>query len=84
MTRNWRLTSGRDAGGADHLGRSRISANTTRANSADLKLGSNSIFLFVVLLPIALVGCLVVSYAAFAPEPIQYQSSVEAYRLKSH
>lgn len=56
----------------------------TRANSTALEPNSNSILLFVVLLPIALVGCLVIGYAAFAPEPIQYQSSVEAYRLKSH
>lgn len=48
------------------------------------ELGSHLLFLGLMLLPIVIVGGMVIGYLALAPQPIEYQSSVEAYRLKGH
>jgi hypothetical protein len=50
----------------------------------EFERGSSLLFLFVVLLPIALVGGLVIGYAAFAPELVQNEQRVEADRFKVH
>ncbi len=39
------------------------------------ELGSSLLFLFVVLLPIAIVGGVCIGYAALVSEPVQYQAS---------
>lgn len=46
------------------------------------EVGSNLLFLFVVLLPIAIVGGLCISYAVLAPELVQYEQRVEAQALR--
>lgn len=58
--------------------------DTQRDSISDLELGSKHLFFFVFLFPIVFVGGLVVGYAAFVPEPIQYELRVEAYRFKAH
>jgi hypothetical protein len=50
----------------------------------EFERGSSLLFLFVVLLPIALVGGLCLAYAALVIEPIQYEQRVEAEAFKSH
>ena len=42
------------------------------------ELGSSLLFLFVVLLPIAIVGGVCIGYAALVSEPVQYQASFKA------
>lgn len=83
--RNFGIMSGRSALGGTSDRPSANSADTTRADSiSDLELRSKHLFFFVFLFPIVFVGGLVVGYAAFAPEPVQYELRVEAYRLKGH
>jgi hypothetical protein len=44
----------------------------------EFERGSSLLFLFVVLLPIALVGGFCIGYAAYAPEPVQYELSFKS------
>lgn len=50
----------------------------------EFECGSSLLFLFVVLLPIAIVGGLCISYALLAPEFVQYEQRVEAEAFKGH
>lgn len=84
MSRNFGIpntTSRRIVGGLDQSGGS-LRADTQRDSISlsinPFEIGSAFLFALVVLFPIALVGGACLGYAAYAPEPVEYQASFKA------
>ena len=78
---HWRA-GGKTVGGLDQSSRLHNGAGTRadsiRSSINPFEIGSSFLFALVVLLPIALVGGICLAYAAYAPEPVEYQASFKA------
>lgn len=70
--------------GNETLSAARSSLRRPNSRAEALEPRAGFLFLLVFVLPTILVGVVVLGYAALAPEPVEYLSSVETYRFKGH
>jgi hypothetical protein len=83
MSRNFGVTGRSVVGGLDqpsglHNGAYKTRADSVRPSVNPFEIGSAFLFALVVLFPIAFIGGVCLGYAAYAPEPVEYQARLKA------